>query len=75
MGWKPKHPAFEEYAEKVVKTYSIKVAMGTTSRDAILETAKEYGVSDTQIYRYLRYKNVDLPKTERKRDATGKFTK
>ena len=71
--WQPKHPAFLEYAEKVVNNYRQCVESGQDSRKCILELAKKYGVSDTQIYRYLKFKGVELPKTVRERDQQGRY--
>lgn len=75
MNWEPKHPAFIEYAEKVANTYLTCISQGKDSRECILEMSKQYGVSDTQIYRYLKYKGVVIPKTIRQRDQKGRYTK
>jgi len=73
--WQPKHPAFYEYAEKIVVDYRQCLDIGMESRKAILSLAVKYKVSDTQIYRYLKFKDVQLPKVERKRSPQGRYIK
>lgn len=71
--WKPKHPAFKNYAKQIAKTYKnyLKVV---GNREAVKKTAEEYEISETQVYRYLKYLGVVLPNPNRKRNAKGQYT-
>lgn len=71
--WKPKHPAFKNYAREIEKTYKNYVEL-VGSREAIKRTAVDYDISETQIYRYLQFLGAVLKKTKRERDEKGRYT-
>lgn len=73
--WSPKSVAFINYSKLVASEFIERWSKGEKSRTVVLDLAKKHGVSDTQIYRYLKFVGVTFPKLPRKRDNTGKFVK